>query len=42
MPGSRIPIVPPSALREARPGYILVLSWNLSPEIERIFEFVRE
>lgn len=35
MPGSRIPILPPDALREARPAEVLVLPWNIAPEIIR-------
>ena len=34
LPGSRIPIVPPSALRENRPGTVLVLPWNLIDEVK--------
>ena len=33
LPGSRIPILPPSALKEARPDIVLVLPWNLIDEI---------
>ena len=33
MPGSHIPILPPSALDEARPDYILILPWNISDEV---------
>jgi 2-polyprenyl-3-methyl-5-hydroxy-6-metoxy-1,4-benzoquinol methylase len=33
MPGSHIPILPPSALDEARPDYILILPWNISGEV---------
>lgn len=35
LPGSRIPILAPSALDEARPDYVLVLPWNLREEITR-------
>lgn len=33
MPGSHIPILPPSALDEARPDYVLILPWNIAPEV---------
>lgn len=33
LPGSRIPVVPPDELVAARPGYVLVLPWNLRSEI---------
>ncbi|MFO6463585.1 methyltransferase domain-containing protein [Jannaschia sp. KMU-145] len=33
LPGSHIPIRAPSALREDRPDYILILPWNLTREI---------
>jgi SAM-dependent methyltransferase len=32
-PGTRIPILPPEALFEARPDYVLILPWNLRDEI---------
>jgi hypothetical protein len=34
MPGSHIPIVPPSKLRECRPDFLLVLPWNIEDEIK--------
>ena len=33
LPGSHIPIRPPSALLELRPDYVLILPWNLKDEI---------
>jgi SAM-dependent methyltransferase len=33
IPGVRIPILPPEALTEARPDYIVILPWNLKDEI---------
>lgn len=41
-PGTRIPIIDPSALREARPDYVLILPWNLHEEIRRQTAFIRE
>lgn len=32
-PGTHIPILPPDAIREARPDYVLILPWNLKDEI---------
>ena len=33
MPGSHIPILPPSALEENRPDYVLILPWNIANEV---------
>lgn len=33
MPGSHIPILPPSALEENRPDYVLILPWNIADEV---------
>jgi SAM-dependent methyltransferase len=33
LPGTRIPIMAPSRLRETRPDYVLILPWNLADEI---------
>ena len=35
MPGSRIPILSPVALREQRPDYLVILPWNLSAEVKQ-------
>ena len=32
-PGSHIPILPPSALRERRPDYVVILPWNIAAEV---------
>jgi hypothetical protein len=42
LPGSRIPILPPSALREDRPDVVLILPWNLREEIASEHAYVRE
>ncbi|WP_245675819.1 class I SAM-dependent methyltransferase [Halofilum ochraceum] len=41
-PGTRIPILDPSAIREARPDYVLILPWNLEEEVRRQTAFIRE
>lgn len=33
LPGSHIPIVPPAALSEVKPDYLVILPWNLEQEI---------
>lgn len=33
MPGSHIPILPPDALAERKPDYVLILPWNIADEI---------
>ena len=35
MPGSHIPILPPAALYERRPDYLLILPWNIEAEVRR-------
>lgn len=42
MPGSRIPIVDESYLKDAKPDYIVVLPWNLKNEIMGQLDYVRE
>ena len=41
LPGTRIPILAPEALLEARPDYVLVLPWNLRDEIAEQMAQVR-
>jgi len=41
-PGTRIPILAPAAIREARPDYVLILPWNLKEEIAREAAYIRE
>lgn len=41
-PGTRIPILSPERIREARPDYVLILPWNLSDEIRRAAAYIRE
>lgn len=42
MPGSRIPIVAESHLRDARPDYILILPWNIADEVVNQLDYARE
>ena len=35
MPGSRIPIVPPSTLQKQPPDYLVILPWNIAEEIKK-------
>ncbi len=41
-PGTRIPILAPEKLREARPDYVLILPWNLKDEISAQAAYIRE
>jgi SAM-dependent methyltransferase len=40
-PGSRIPIVSPDELLEAKPDYVLILPWNLSEELVEQLDVIR-
>jgi SAM-dependent methyltransferase len=42
LPGSRIPIRAPDALREDRPDVVWILPWNLEDEITEQLAFIRE
>jgi len=42
LPGSHIPVLPPSALRERRPEVVLVLPWNIADEIIAEHGYVRD
>lgn len=41
LPGSRIPIVDESRLREARPDFVVILPWNLREEVMAQLEYIR-
>ena len=41
-PGTRIPILAPEALRQARPDEVLILPWNLKDEIVAQHGYIRE
>lgn len=42
MPGSHIPIRPPSALMEEKPDSVVILPWNIAPEVMRSQAAVRD
>ncbi len=42
MPGSHIPILPPSALKEYKPDYVIILPWNLFAEVVHEHAYVNE
>jgi hypothetical protein len=35
MPGSHIPILPPSALSASAVDYVLILPWNIADEVKQ-------
>lgn len=35
MPGSHIPILPPAALNERQPDYVVILPWNIAAEVQQ-------
>jgi 2-polyprenyl-3-methyl-5-hydroxy-6-metoxy-1,4-benzoquinol methylase len=41
LPGSRIPIVAESRLRNAKPDYVVILPWNLKAEVMRQLDYIR-
>jgi SAM-dependent methyltransferase len=41
-PGTRIPILAPEAIREARPDFVLILPWNLKDEIAERAAYIRD
>ncbi|MDR7420281.1 MAG: class I SAM-dependent methyltransferase [Armatimonadota bacterium] len=42
LPGTRVPILAPDRLREAKPDYVLILPWNLEQEIVAQLAYVRD
>jgi len=42
MPGSRIPIVDESRLKDSRPDYVVILPWNLESEVRQQLRYIRE
>ena len=41
LPGSRIPILPPAAIEERKPDYVIILPWNLRTEIAEQLAYIR-
>jgi len=41
MPGSRIPIVDESFLKDTKPDYVVILPWNLKSEVMQQLEYIR-
>jgi hypothetical protein len=41
LPGSRIPIFPPSKILKFKPDYILILPWNISEEIKKQLSYLQ-
>ena len=42
LPGSRIPVLAPAALRERRPDVVLILPWNLTAEVIEEHGYISE
>jgi SAM-dependent methyltransferase len=42
LPGSHIPVLPPAALREHKPDFVIILPWNIAHEIIYEHEYIRE
>ena len=42
LPGSRIPIVEESMIRQEKPDYVLILPWNLSQEVMEQLKYINE
>jgi hypothetical protein len=42
LPGTRIPVLAPPAIAEARPDYVLILPWNLRDEIMAQMAHIRD
>jgi SAM-dependent methyltransferase len=42
LPGSHIPILPPSAMRERRPDLVLILPWNIANEVVSEHGYARD
>lgn len=42
LPGSRIPVLPPDAIREHKPDFVLILPWNIKDEIMGQLDCIRQ
>jgi hypothetical protein len=41
MPGSHIPILNPDAIARRKPDFVVILPWNIAPEVESQLAFIR-
>ena len=41
-PGMHIPILPPEAIDQAKPDYVLILPWNLKTEITQQMRHIKD
>jgi hypothetical protein len=41
MPGSRIPIVDETRLKDSKPDYVVILPWNLKAEVSGQLEYIK-
>ncbi len=42
LPGSRIPVVPEARIREEKPDYVVILPWNIAPEVVGQLSYIRD
>ena len=42
LPGTHIPILPPTILSERKPDIVLILPWNLADEVSQQHGYIRE
>lgn len=42
LPGSRIPVLPPAAIAERKPDFVLILPWNIKDEIMAQLAYIRD
>jgi SAM-dependent methyltransferase len=42
MPGSHIPILPPTVIAEEKPDFVVILPWNIADEVMRQNELIRQ
>jgi len=42
LPGSRIPVLPPTAIAQRRPDFVLILPWNIKDEIMSQLAYIRD
>jgi len=42
LPGSRIPILHPDAIKEQKPDYVVIMPWNWKEEIALKLSYIKE